>query len=146
VQLLDAVEALVELAPPDPGPRRFGNISFRKWNSLLEERVDSLMTEFIASEVLQFGVDGEKKDGGSSKLEPEDGIEVKEDVEETHAVDELKAYFLGSFGSAQRLDYGTGHELSFVAFLGGLWKLGAFKDGVQDEEVERSIVLSVIER
>lgn len=33
---------------------------------------------------------------------------------------ELDAYFLGAFGSKQRLDYGTGHELNYLAFIGGL--------------------------
>jgi len=33
------------------------------------------------------------------------------------AVVELKAYFLGSFGHPVRIDYGTGHEFSFVTFL-----------------------------
>lgn len=36
-------------------------------------------------------------------------------------------YLLGSFGSPQRLDYGTGHELSFAAFLCGIWVLGGFQ-------------------
>lgn len=30
---------------------------------------------------------------------------------------ELRSYLLGSFGNPVRLDYGTGHELSFLAFL-----------------------------
>ena len=55
-------------------------------------------------------------------------------------VDELKFYLLGSFGSAQRLDYGTGHELSFLAFLGALWKLNAFEEGE-----ERGIVVGVVQ-
>lgn len=33
---------------------------------------------------------------------------------------ELGHYFLNAFGSAIRLDYGTGHELNFLAFFGGL--------------------------
>ncbi|CAD6499782.1 BgTH12-03895 [Blumeria graminis f. sp. triticale] len=53
---------------------------------------------------------------------------------------------MGSFGSSQRLDYGTGHELSFLAFLGSIWKLGGFSD----EEAEtmttsRNIVICVME-
>ncbi|KAJ8609056.1 hypothetical protein MRB53_039325 [Persea americana] len=43
--------------------------------------------------------------------------------EAVNCLDELLPYFTGSFGSAQRLDYGTGHELSFIAFLGALFKL-----------------------
>lgn len=38
--------------------------------------------------------------------------------------DELAYYLLNSFGSAIRLDYGSGHELSFVAFVGGLLECG----------------------
>ena len=60
--------------------------------------------------------------------------------------DELESYLIGSFGSAERLDYGTGHELSFLAFLGCIWKLGGFQR--QDGEVrleERNIVLGIIE-
>lgn len=36
---------------------------------------------------------------------------------------EVVPYFTGSFGSAQRLDFGTGHELSFFAFLCTLFQL-----------------------
>jgi serine/threonine-protein phosphatase 2A activator len=62
-------------------------------------------------------------------------------------MDELRAYFLGSFGSATRLDYGTGHELSFLAFLGCLWQLGGFKDETSHRsgDIERSIVFGVFE-
>ncbi|EQK97380.1 phosphotyrosyl phosphatase activator [Ophiocordyceps sinensis CO18] len=58
---------------------------------------------------------------------------------------EVASYLLGAFGSPQRLDYGTGHELSFLAFVGCLWKLGFFKDAKQGGDIEREIVLSVIE-
>jgi serine/threonine-protein phosphatase 2A activator len=57
---------------------------------------------------------------------------------------ELAAYLLASFGSPERLDYGTGHELSFLAFLACVWKLGGFAhadSGVQ----ERAIVTAVIQ-
>lgn len=37
---------------------------------------------------------------------------------------DLSYYFLQSFGSLVRLDYGTGHELSFLAFIGGLYDEG----------------------
>lgn len=112
------MEGYVNEAPPDPGPRRFGNVSFRKWSELLVERVDGLLDEGLLGETTRAAE--------GAKLE-------------------VSRYFLGAFGSSQRLDYGTGHELSFLAFLGSLWKLGYFKDGTQDGEIEREIVLSVIE-
>ncbi|KAI8635628.1 phosphotyrosyl phosphatase activator [Xylariaceae sp. FL1651] len=124
-QMLAKIESFIDEAPPDQGPRRFGNTSFRTWYQLLEKRATSLLEEHLPESVLRFG------SGGSRG--------------EATATDELMAYLLGAFGSAQRLDYGTGHELSFLAFLGCLWKLGAFKDGNPDGDIERSIVLGVFE-
>ena len=118
--LLVTVEKYIDEAPPDPGPRRFGNVSFRKWHELMEQRVDGLLQEGLLGETLKVG-------GDSSARE------------------EVGSYFKGAWGSSQRLDYGTGHELSFLAFLGCLWKLGFFQGGEQDGEIERQIVLSVIE-
>lgn len=129
-QLLQKTAEIIDEAPPDPGPRRFGNVSFRKWYELLEQRVGSLMKECVGQDVLGFPAKQEQD---------AEGIYVG-------AIDELKAYFLSSFGSPQRLDYGTGHELSFLAFLGCLWKLGAFNDGAQADAIERSIVLGVFEQ
>ncbi|TPX13758.1 uncharacterized protein E0L32_005961 [Thyridium curvatum] len=135
--LLERAGALVDDAPPDPGPRRFGNVAFRTWHRLLEDRVDGLLREHVGEDVLSFGRAGASGAAGDSA----DGEGP------ATALDELRAYFLGGFGSCQRLDYGTGHELSFFAFLGCLWKLGFFgsRDASEGEELERSIVLGVIE-
>lgn len=121
--LLGELTKFINEAPPDKGPRRFGNISFRKWYQIVEERISDLLAKHLPASILDFG--GKSEGQATSK-------------------DELKAYLCGSFGSAQRLDYGTGHELSFLAFLGCMWKLGAFEPS-QDGQVERSIVLGVIE-
>eukprot|EP00727_Mastigamoeba_balamuthi_P008343 m51a1_g4130 putative serine threonine-protein phosphatase 2a activator-like (301) ;mRNA; r:189638-190857 len=43
---------------------------------------------------------------------------------------ELSAYLSDSFGNATRIDYGSGHEMAFVAWLGGLHAVGAL--GVDD--------------
>lgn len=121
--LLSNLEAIIEEAPPDTGPRRFGNVSFRKWHQIVESRTSELLEECLSPEVLQ------------AKSSDPNGTTVKA---------ELKAYFLGSWGSAQRLDYGTGHELSFLAFLGGIWKLNGFPKTTPGVE-ERAIVLGVIQ-
>jgi serine/threonine-protein phosphatase 2A activator len=122
-QLLSKLEAILEEAPPDTGPRRFGNISFRKWHQIVESRASSLLEECLSAEVLQTP---SSEPGGPT-------AEV-----------ELLAYFLGSWGSPQRLDYGTGHELSFLAFLAGIWKLHGFPQNSPGVE-ERAVVLGVIQ-
>ncbi|KAM3547086.1 Serine/threonine-protein phosphatase 2A activator 1 [Beauveria bassiana] len=119
-ELLADIERLIDQAPPAAGPRRFGNLSFRTWHTLLKDRVDAM---------LEAGVLGKTIAAAGGKA----------------AREEIKSYLLGGFGSSQRLDYGTGHELSFVAFLGCLWKLGHFKTDQEEAEVEREIVFSVIE-
>lgn len=114
--LLQKLTALIQEAPPDTGPRRFGNVAFRKWYELAEQRAPDMLDECLA-EVLS-----------------------ENEQSRTQLREELQAYLVGGFGSAQRLDYGTGHELSFLAFLGCLWKLHAFADGS-----ERAIVLEVVQ-
>lgn len=124
-QLLSNISAIIEEVPPDTGPRRFGNVSFRKWYELLEERIGELLKTYLPQNVLDYSA-------------------VKS--EESSVLHELTAYIMGGFGSAQRLDYGTGHELSFIAFIGCLWKLGAFSEVVTVEgSLEREIVIGVIE-
>ncbi|KAF2123997.1 PTPA-domain-containing protein [Dothidotthia symphoricarpi CBS 119687] len=120
-KLLDVLGAVVNEAPPDTGPRRFGNVAFRTWYDIVRERVSDLLDRYLPAEVLAF-----------------------KSSSDVSAKDELEAYLLGSFGSSQRLDYGTGHELSFLAFLGCLWKLGAFPES-EDGDQERGIVLGIIE-
>lgn len=113
--LVSDFENLLIQAPPDTGPRRFGNVAFREWYRLAEEQTDSLLKKHIGSTLQQHAND-------------------------PAVIPELKAYLLGSFGSAQRLDYGTGHELSFLAFLACLSKINAFAPGE-----ERAIVIGVVQ-
>lgn len=121
-RLLSRLEDIIQEVPPDTGPRRFGNISFRKWHEVLASRASDLLRECLPAELLDTRSSG---DGPTAESE-------------------LKAYFLGSWGSGQRLDYGTGHELSFLAFLGAIWKLNGFPKSDRGVE-ERAIVLGVIE-
>jgi serine/threonine-protein phosphatase 2A activator len=44
------------------------------------------------------------------------------------AVLELTGYLIDSFGNSTRIDYGTGHETTFCAFLYCLSKLGVFTE------------------
>ncbi|KRX71104.1 Serine/threonine-protein phosphatase 2A activator, partial [Trichinella sp. T6] len=49
-------------------------------------------------------------------------------LKKTILVNELKPYLTNSFGNGTRIDYGTGHEVSFLMFLLCLWKVGYFDD------------------
>lgn len=44
------------------------------------------------------------------------------------AVPEIMMYLIDGFGNSTRIDYGTGHEISFLMFLCCLFKIGAFSD------------------
>jgi serine/threonine-protein phosphatase 2A activator len=118
--ILDGLLGLLDRAPPSTGLRRFGNVAFRDWHRLADQEAAGLITTHLSPN-LSSAV------GQQSANDPA-------------LISELRAYLLGSFGSAQRLDYGTGHELSFLAFLGCLWKLGLFSAGD-----ERAIVIGVIQ-
>ena len=123
-KLLVELDHIIDEVPPDPGPRRFGNASFKKWYQTVEERTSDLLKTHLPESISQYPHDSD-----------------------IPAESELSSYFLGSFGSPQRLDYGSGHELSFLAFLGCIWKLGGFSS--PDEyspsgNRERAIVLGLI--
>lgn len=111
--LLTTLGSIINEAPPDQGPRRFGNVAFRKWYDIVTSRASELLSGALPT------------------------LPTKSHVE-------LVPYLLGSFGSAQRLDYGSGHELSFLAFLGCLWKIGVFDQSHAAEE-SRAIVINIFE-
>ncbi|KAK9388489.1 Phosphotyrosyl phosphatase activator [Lipomyces mesembrius] len=97
--IFDRLDELAEAIPPITGPRRFGNPAYKTWFSAVENAVSTLITDMLH----------------------------KADVS-VEAKVELQGYFMGALGSFQRLDFGTGHELSFLAFFGGCWFLGALRD------------------
>ena len=76
---------------------RFGNKAYRTWM----DKVIAASTEDIKS------------------FSSQEGFE--------NCIPELKVYLEESFGSYERLDYGTGHELNFVVFLFCLFKMGTLK-------------------
>lgn len=123
-QLLGRLDRIIDEVPPDPGPRRFGNASFKKWYQTVEDRTSDLLKSYLSESTLRYPHESE-----------------------VTAEAELSSYFLGSFGSSQRLDYGSGHELSFLAFLGCIWKLGGFSSPDERSSPgneERAIVLGLI--
>ncbi len=120
--LIQTLGTILKETPPESGPRRFGNVAFRKWYAQVEDRTPALLQLALPDDVWSH-VDTAQRD----LLKKELGV-----------------YLLGGLGSAERLDYGTGHELSFLAFLMGIWKLNGFAPRDLGEE-ERGIVVGIIE-
>ena len=98
---LDKLEQWLKEVPPIEQPMRFGNKAFRTW-------LDRI-TESVEADLLVMGQTANPEFKHFSR-----------------AVPELKEYLIESFGSYERIDYGTGHELNFYAFLYCMCKLGIY--------------------
>ena len=110
MQMLDILDAWIDEIPPFPTPQRFGNLAFRTWGQRLEDvrplsfacPSTSLTRSPFASAHLQ-NIPSLLSSLLPPSLHP--------------SVPHLSPYLLTSFGSFKRMDYGTGHELSFALFL-----------------------------
>ncbi|KAL3232539.1 Serine/threonine-protein phosphatase 2A activator 1 [Nakaseomyces bracarensis] len=101
VEILERLDQLLTETPPLPGPRRFGNMACRDWHVKIDKEIPLLLTNLLKNYFPKY-----------------------EDAQ-----CELTYYLKNSFGSATRLDFGTGHELSFVATIAALEMLGAQFNG-----------------
>ncbi|KAE8142042.1 rotamase PTPA-1 [Aspergillus pseudotamarii] len=122
-QLLSKIEDLLDATPLMPGEWRYANGAFQVWHDKVKKETPSLLAECLPADILHAR--SSDPDGPTAEAE-------------------LTEYFLGSWGSRERMDYGTGHELSFLTFLGAIWKLNGFPKNAPGVE-ERTIVLGVIE-
>ncbi|PWN25573.1 Phosphotyrosyl phosphatase activator [Jaminaea rosea] len=97
IALLETLDTWTHEIEPKKTPQRFGNTAFRDWGARLEERSEDLHRSLLSSHP------------------------------HLHAfVPELTAYLSDSFGSFVRIDYGSGHEVNFLAWLAYLSRLGFF--------------------
>ncbi|ODV95887.1 hypothetical protein PACTADRAFT_16076 [Pachysolen tannophilus NRRL Y-2460] len=94
LDLIARLNQLIVETPILPGPRRYGNMAFRSWHDSLSEKIEGFFHNHLKIFYKYNNFD--------------------------LFITELTHYFIGSFGSRQRLDFGTGHELSFLAFINAL--------------------------
>jgi hypothetical protein len=113
---LQGMVSWVDDFPPETassgGTIRFGNPSFKSWHERLVERSDAIITTVLQTRdsgddltpelACQLG-----KDAASGSLQPKGDS----------SVNQVSCYLHGSFGNEIRLDYGTGHESSFLVLL-----------------------------
>jgi len=134
--------------PPDLKVKaRFGNPAFRTWHARLVERSYGMVRCLMACHVKHssFGENDElaecqilkecsaqgylaaSSEGPSMWEQPTSSAESSSKQEEIIA--ELREYLHLCFGHPMRIDYGTGHECSFIVFLLSLCKIGCFGSG-----------------
>ncbi|PKA60522.1 hypothetical protein AXF42_Ash017928 [Apostasia shenzhenica] len=94
LSFLETLTKWIDEIPPQPHGLRYGNPAYRSWHEKLSAESYLLILPILTSD----------------ELRP--------------AADELLPYLLDSFGNASRIDYGTGHETNFAAFLYCLARLG----------------------
>lgn len=105
--MLKEMQSWVHDFPPLAQPMRFGNKAFRNWHARVVERSQPLLLTIL-------------------RTVP--GLRNPEDL-----AFELSCYLRASFGDATRIDYGTGHEASFLALLFCLGSHGVLaKDDAAD--------------
>jgi len=105
--LLDDLEQMtiwVAELPPLQQAMRYGNKAFVAWHRRLCELSTAMTTKLL----------------GARNAAVDVGLSVEQ------ASSELAAYLKESFGNATRIDYGTGHELAFAAFLCCAERVGTF--------------------
>lgn len=118
LRVFDTVNKLIDEVEPLEGPRRFGNLAFRTFHQRLIAEAGTLLPSTI----------------GHPRPEITD-VTNNQAPNSNDPYTELVPYFLGSFGSQQRLDFGTGHELSFLAFFGGLWAVELLDPEISGEDI-----------
>ena len=111
VNILDKFSLLVDETPPRPGPRRFGNLACRTWH----DKINAIIFDLVRDLVLPV-----------LKNAARDGQVDENDKNVRLMLSELVYYLQNCFGSRTRLDFGTGHELSFIAFVAALDMLNIY--------------------
>lgn len=104
-ELLNHLNKKIDSFPAEEQPQRFGNKSYRLWFQWMSENSKELCRTMLF-----------EKCGVTTS--------VIENVPFEEVMDEVAGYFSESFGNSTRIDYGTGHELAFIAFLACLFKCG----------------------
>ena len=115
--MLETLSKWIEEIPPIQQPQRFGNKAFRDWTARLKENAESLLKECLSN--LEATLEGEL----------------------AAIVDEVSSYLCESFGNETRIDYGTGHEMTFLMFLMCLYKVNAAR-----QEDSKTIINKVFHR
>lgn len=96
LDMLCTLSKWIDEIPPIQQPQRFGNKAFKTWLTKVKEESKELVNKCL-----------DKNEAYTEHIE------------------EISIYLNDSFGNDTRIDYGTGHELTFAMFLMCLFKIKA---------------------
>ena len=101
--MLRTINRWIDEIPPLKQPSRFGNKAYRIWNDKLC-KVHSIL--FSMTLIM-------------TSYQQEGPALIEEVVQQKNSMMcvELAGYLEESFGNPVRIDYGTGHETTFIVFL-----------------------------
>lgn len=120
----------------NPEAARFGNPAFRLWHGRLLERSNGIITAMLKARNSSLSLQEASQIGWDTAAGL---VEHTEDV----SIIQVSCYLHDSFGHATRLDYGTGHESSFLVFLLVLSKVACYGT-TPSLEILRAVTLSII--
>lgn len=117
---------------------RFGNPSFKAWHERLVERSESIITTILYARdegtLTPEAACQRGRDAAAGEPQPKGDASVRQ----------VSPYLHDSFGHAIRLDYGTGHESSFLVFLFILSKVKCIgRDGALSLVTLKATTLSI---
>lgn len=113
--MLEVLNKWIDEIPPIQQPQRFGNQAFRTWYEKLKNVNTLNLKHFQNIHCVSIF---------------QESITLIQQIlpENLHrAIPEIMVYLVEGFGNSTRIDYGTGHELSFIMFLCSLFKIGFLK-------------------
>lgn len=116
----------------------FGNPAFRTWHQRLLERSNAIITACLLAR------DGDLTPDEASQKGWDAAAGILEATDDP-AIQQVSCYLHDAFGHAVRLDYGTGHESSFLVFLLVLSKVKCFGE-TPSLEALGSITLSLFDQ
>eukprot|EP01080_Neovahlkampfia_damariscottae_P008492 gene8492-316_t len=96
IEIIQEIGSLIKEFPPTGNTSRYGNIVFRDFFAEICKRSDDYMISIL---------------------------KTKDEKIEHWKIVELSSYFKESFGNNTRIDYGTGHEAAFTAWMYVLHKM-----------------------
>ena len=154
---LDGIAKWVTDIPPLDQPMRFGNQAFRTWHKRLIGEAAAVVSRVCGPDALPGcapaapSADGEADEwavavarwqAASAALGPVAAEAACEAQPWQRA--EAAEYLWDAFGNASRVDYGTGHETTFVLFLLALDRAGAVD--AADRPTAEALVLRAMPR